>query len=196
VHFSELVYKDAAASAPIDSASLAYSGAGAISVQPVEMTGNGAHAAIVTLSSPLLPSDIFPTPTTISGVAGQIWGQPYPSQFIYPTSGDTTTTTSSGDPGAYANTNADGNSYLPAGGTSMLATAHNITDVGLGFVTPVLALNSGVQRDPVRGGVGMITRFDGTPWLLPEDVLIESPDPPGGNRSRQRHHGRSSCSGT
>ncbi|MFI5368663.1 MAG: FlgD immunoglobulin-like domain containing protein, partial [Spirochaetia bacterium] len=54
------------------------------------------------------------------------------------------------------------------------APAHNISDVGVGFATPVFALNTSVQRDPARGGVGMVTNFDGTHWLLPEDVLLEA----------------------
>ena len=70
-----------------------------MSITPVETAGNGAHAAIVTLSSPLSATDIFPTPQTIAAVAGAIYGQPYPSTFVYPSSGGTTTTTSSGDPG-------------------------------------------------------------------------------------------------
>jgi hypothetical protein len=46
--------------------------------------------------------------------------------------------------------------------------------VALGFVMPVFALNRNVQRDPARGGVGMVTNFDGTRWLLPQDVLLEA----------------------
>ncbi len=52
VHFSELVYGDYTQLRPDRSTSLTYSG-GAITVQPVEMTGNGAHAAIVTLPAAL-----------------------------------------------------------------------------------------------------------------------------------------------
>jgi len=51
---------------------------------------------------------------------------------------------------------------------------HNISDVGLGFVTPVFAMNTSVQRDPTRGGIGMVTNFDGARWLLPEDALLEA----------------------
>ena len=62
----------------------------------------------------------------------------------------------------------------------MRSTAHNITDVGLGFVEPVWALNveaDGVTpvpiRDPVRGGIGRITRFDGTAWLQDRDTQLQ-----------------------
>ena len=176
VHFSELVYGNNTGTAPIANGSLSYSGV-PVPVQPVEMTGSGAHAAIVTLPAALLPTDILSaTPKTIGAVAGQIWDVPYPNQFVYPSA------TSPGDPGAYTgHTNLDGNlppSVLagpPYSGKAMLAApAHNISDVGVGFVTPVFALNQNVQRDPARGGIGMVTNFDGTRWLLPQDVLLEA----------------------
>jgi hypothetical protein len=90
------------------------------------------------------------------------------------------------DPAGFLWVNQDGN--LPSNANrsiplpNPLQPAHNISDVGLGFATPVFALNRNVQRDPARGGVGMVTNFDGTHWLLPQDVLLEarimSPVPP------------------
>jgi len=190
VHFSDFVYGNDAGTAPIGITSLSYSG-GSITVQPVEMSGSGAHAAIVLFATPLAVNDILAGAQTISAVTGQVWDKPYPNQFVYPSVGPAPYVTSPGDPGAavYTNLNADGNQYLPAGviagppysGKAMLtptstptAPAHNISDVGLGFATPVFALNNTVQRDPTRGGVGMVTNFDGTHWLLPEDVLLEA----------------------
>jgi len=182
VHFSELVYGDSASSSPIDSSSLSYSG-GAISVQPVEMTGNGAHAAIVTLPSALTAADILSAPQTIRAVAGKVWDQGYPVTFDYPSAGAPAASHFPGDPGAGVYLHATTHDLLlPAGAKSMLTTvgsspavpAHSISDVGIGFATPVFALNQNVQRDPVRGGIGMVTNFDGTHWLLPQDALLEA----------------------
>ena len=170
VHFSELVYGNAAASLPIGAGSLTYSNSGTpttVPVQPVEMTGNGAHAAIVTLPSALAVADILSAPQTIWASPNAIWGAAAPT-----------------DPGTIAvpdYTNLDNNlppnasrSMLNPSSLPLAAPAHNISDVGLGFATPVFALNTSVQRDPARGGVGMVTNFDGTRWLLPEDVLLEA----------------------
>ncbi len=161
VHFSELVYGNSAGTAPIDNTSLTYSG-GAITVQPVEMTGFGAHAALLTFSTPLTPNDIMAGLQTISASAGLVWGaaaNPDPATMAPPISNYT---------------NADGNLPANANSSMLTAPAHNISDVALGFVTPVFALNRNVQRDPARGGVGMVTDFDGTQWLLPQDVLLEA----------------------
>ena len=167
VHFSEPVYGDVGSSVPIGALSLLYSG-GAIAVQPVEISGNGAHAAIVTLPVPLTTSDIVLGPVQkISAALNAIWGaaaapdDPTPPTFLW--------------------TNQDNN--LPANASRAMlmplsapvtAPAHNITDVGLNFITPVFALNQNLQRDPARGGVGMVTTFDGSKWLLPQDILMEA----------------------
>ncbi|MGA2502309.1 MAG: FlgD immunoglobulin-like domain containing protein, partial [Tepidisphaeraceae bacterium] len=176
VHFSDYAYGDSAGATSIGTSNFSYSGAIITAVQPVETSGIGAHAAIVTFAPPALASgDILSgSPKTISASAAGIWSKPYPTQFVYPSVGPGPYTTFSGDPGAYSNTNPDGN--LPASGADAMLTApaHNISDVGLGFVTPVFALNPTVQRDPARGGVGMVTTFDGTHWLLPEDALLEA----------------------
>ena len=153
-----------------------------VSMAPVEMTGSGAHGAVVTLASPLKPTDIFPTPFVVSAVANMIYGQPYPADFVYPTALVTGTvnplqqTTSPGDPGSvippYLHTNPD--TYLPGGGTAALTTAHNVSDVGLNFVTPVYALDRDIVRDPTNGGLGLVTVFDGSKWLPPQNTLIEA----------------------
>jgi fibronectin-binding autotransporter adhesin len=158
VHFSELVYGNAPASAPIVLGSLSYSGGAITALQPVQMTGSGAHGAIVTLSAPLTATDIFPGPTqTISAVPGSIWGA----------------AATPDDPGGFANTNTDGN-LPPNNARSSLGLPHNISDVGVNFITPVFALNQNVLRDPTLGGLGMVTNFDGSKWLLPQDALIEA----------------------
>jgi hypothetical protein len=185
VHFSALVYGDASGAPLVGAGSLAYSGSATnpiVSVTPVEMVGNGAHAVVVTFTNPLSATDIFPGPAqTINAVTGKIWGQPYPSQFIYPSSGGANTTTYPGDPGVapYTSTTTDG--FLPAGGTAMLnpsttpaAVAHNISDVGMNFVIPVFALDLELIRDPAKGGLGLITTFDGSKWLPPQNTMIEA----------------------
>jgi len=54
------------------------------------------------------------------------------------------------------------------------APAHDISDVGIGFVTPVLAENPNIARDPSRGGVGTVTLFDGSQWLEPQQIFLEA----------------------
>ena len=51
---------------------------------------------------------------------------------------------------------------------------HNISDVGLGFVTPVIALDQQITRDPSRGGIGMVNIFDGSKWLPPDNTFLEA----------------------
>jgi hypothetical protein len=159
------------------------------------MTGNGAHAAIVTLPAALAVTDILSaTPKTIGAFAGKVWDQRYPDSFDYPSNetNPLAQTHYHGDPAdtiaPFANTTTHDTFLAPSvswtggalhnppySGKAMLAApAHNISDVGVGFVTPVFALNRNVQRDPARGGVGMVTNFDGTHWLLPQDALLEA----------------------
>lgn len=64
-----------------------------------------------------------------------------------------------------------------------LATSHRVSDIGIGLAEPVWARNSLLDRDALRGaGIGLINSFDGTEWLQPEDlelqtkVTITSPD--------------------
>jgi hypothetical protein len=187
VHFSEPVYGNNTATVPIGNTGFAYSG-GAITVQPVEMSGNGAHAAIITFATPLAVNDILAGGQTISAALNAVWGQVYPSSFNYPTNFPSALQTqSSGNPGAYANTNLDGNlppsaiAGPPYSGRAMLmptsapaAPAHNISDVGIGFVTAVLAQDQEITRNPVSGGIGMVTTFDGSQWLPAQNVFLEA----------------------
>ena len=185
VHFSEPVYGNSTATAAIGAASLSYSGPGGVAtLQPLEMTGNGAHAAIITFSTPLAVNDILAGGQTISAVLSSVWSTTYPSSFDYPTNFPAASQSHSpGDPGAYANINADGNGYLPistiagppySGRAMLAAPAHNISDIGLGFVTPVLALDQQITRDPSRGGLGSLTVFDGSKWLPPQTTFLEA----------------------
>ena len=63
---------------------------------------------------------------------------------------------------------------LPGGGTHMPTTAHNVSDVGLNFVTPVYALDKDITRIPSNGGIGLVTLFDGTKWLPPSNTMVEA----------------------
>jgi len=72
----------------------------------------------------------------------------------------------------FTNTNLDGN--LPAGNKPMLATAHRLSDVGLGIIEPVFAADQVTQPDPARGGMGRITRFDGSAWLQDVDIQLQA----------------------
>ena len=59
IHFSELVYGNAALGSSIGTSSFIYSGGALTAVQPVETSGSGAHGAIITFSTPLAINDIL-----------------------------------------------------------------------------------------------------------------------------------------
>jgi hypothetical protein len=54
------------------------------------------------------------------------------------------------------------------------AIQHRISDVALNLIEPVFAFDSVTQRDPVRGGIGRITRFDGTSFLQDRDIQLQA----------------------
>jgi hypothetical protein len=169
VHFSGLVYGDALGN-PLPPIFLSAIGTKAVvSILPTEMAGNGAHAAIVTLSGALDATDILSAPETLSALAATVYGKPYPATFNYPSG------PSNGDPGdgTYNGNPLIGN-YLGSGGRDMFTTAHNVSDFGINFVTPVFALDTQLQRDPSRGGIGLVNVFDGTKTLPPQNTLIEA----------------------
>ena len=192
VHFSEPVYGNSSATTGITNGSLSYSIVGGLTVQPTETTGAGAHAAIVILPAVLGVTDILqPGGQTISAALNSVWSSPYPLAFNYPVNFPPASQTSyPGNPGdlQYGNTNADGNNYLPASvggppysgramltpGSTPTASAHNISDVGIGFVTPVIAVDQQVTQDPSRGGTGSVTVFDGSKWLPPQNTFLEA----------------------
>lgn len=156
VHFSEPVYGSAAA-APIGNGIIMDADDPVQSAARLETSGNSSHAAMLALENPLAPEDILlSSAQTLAAAAGRIWG----SVAVL-------------DPGAYANTNLDGN-LPPNADRSALPTPHNVSDVGLNIVTPVFAYDQTVERDSVRGGIGKLTVFDGTGWLRPRDTLLEA----------------------
>ncbi len=167
IHFSELVYGDSTLSSSLGPSSFAYSG-GAVTVQPVETSGPGAHAAIITFATPLAVNDILAGAQAIQAATGGIWG-----------------VAAAVDPAAFPNATFD--TLLAANANrSMLNTtstptapAHNISDVGIGFITPVLAEDQSITRDPSRGGIGLVTIFDGSQWLPPQNTFLEARILPG-----------------
>ena len=168
VRFSEPVTADAGFSVPIGIGSLTYSDAGnpITAVTPVERSGAAAHAAIVTFANPLTANDIFLGPVrTLQAPSGAIWGAAAATDPTGP---------------SYANAVSDNNLTANASrfmldpGTTPVGPAHNVSDFGVGFVTPVLALDRDVTRDPARGGLGMVTVFDGSKWLPPHNIFLEA----------------------
>ena len=163
VHFSEPVYTDAAATAAIQAGDFtvtdnAPAGPGSIaSLTPLETSGNGAHAAMIEFANPLSADDILlAAADTINALAAAVWDVPYTV-----------------DPATYTNTNEDGR-LPPDGGDAMLSTiTHRVSDVGLNIMEPVFAYDPTIQIDPVRGGIGRITRFDGSAWLQDRDILLQ-----------------------
>ncbi|MFW5712868.1 MAG: FlgD immunoglobulin-like domain containing protein, partial [Spirochaetota bacterium] len=52
---------------------------------------------------------------------------------------------------------------------------HRLTDIGLGVIQPVYAINTETQRSLEREpDIGRITAFDGTDFLQPQEIYIES----------------------
>jgi hypothetical protein len=51
---------------------------------------------------------------------------------------------------------------------------HRVSDVALNLIEPVYAYDVVTQRDPVRGGIGRITRFDGTAFLQDRDIQLQA----------------------
>jgi hypothetical protein len=51
---------------------------------------------------------------------------------------------------------------------------HRVSDVALNLIEPVFALDAVTQRDPVRGGIGRITKFDGSTFLQDRDIQLQA----------------------
>jgi hypothetical protein len=187
VHFSEHVYGDPGAATSLDTtanASILYNGAATIvSVNLLELGGNGglgAHAAMITLSAPLAPADVLPgAMKTFQLVDGKVWGAPAATDpdpaapLISPTVNT--------DQNLPDNANRYGLSPTTPSppGPAVPVPAHNVSDVALNLVAPVFAYDQITQRDPLRGGIGRITTFDGTAFLRPRDTLLEASLLPG-----------------
>jgi fibronectin-binding autotransporter adhesin len=163
VHFSEPVYGDPG---PVHTQSIAWGAIALPANNPTALSPEArsglyaAHGAMLILTNPIAPGDIVPyaSAQTLNAVAGAIYDIGYQPAT---------------DPGTYANTNVDGN--LPAGSKPMLTTAHRLSDVGLGLADAVFAYTIGpqTQADPLRGGAGRITRFDGSAWLQDRDTQLQ-----------------------
>ena len=178
LYFSETVYGNAAATLPVTAANFTYSGANPFTVTTINPNANfGCRELMLNFINPLAPADLLPLGQTIAAAAGQVYQAPYPLPGPLPFAPD---------PASFPNVNwpvAENNLPFPA--NTMRNAPHNITDVGLGFIEPVWASDQVTQRDPVRGGIGRITRFDGTAWLqdlttqlqisLLEPTLVGSP---------------------
>jgi hypothetical protein len=130
-------------------------------------TGNGAHAAMLNFTSPLSEADVLPaTARTVRAATGAIFGASNSAPYF--------------DPGTFPNTNRDKN--LPADAarsmlnpsTDPVAPEHLVTDVGLNLLIPVFATDQLTTPDPVRGGIGRITIFDGSTWLRPVDTVLQA----------------------
>jgi fibronectin-binding autotransporter adhesin len=158
-HFSEPVFGDAGGTTSIATGAILDAANPVTLLTPLEGSGPSAHAAMLQLTNAVTAGDVIPyaTAQTLAAAASSVYDQPYTV-----------------DPGLYPNTNVDLN--LRPGSKPMLTTPHRITDVGLGLVEPVFALTTGpvTQQDPLRGGVGRITAFDGSGWLQDRDTQLQA----------------------
>jgi len=174
LHFSEPVYSQNTATGQITDTDFDDSGGRTFSLEAQELTGDGAHAAMLTFNAPVLSeAEVLPGGLGVFARSAEVWDPPY-----------------SVDPGTYHNppgfVNLTGDNFLAAVGspnesmlnsTSTPAVAnHPVTDVGLGLVEPVYALSVGPTTaiDPVRGGAGRITRFDGSAWLQDRNTQLQA----------------------
>ncbi|HUX12356.1 MAG TPA: FlgD immunoglobulin-like domain containing protein, partial [Spirochaetia bacterium] len=176
VHLSEPVYDTAGGSLTNANfpALVGASGQTVAGVTPVTQDGSGGYSELLlTLSAPLTASDLAkqatisitnardnptippapPANLTVPGV--HLWPN-WPAQPPNP-----------------VRTVAD-----PAQPAAIDRSVHRVTDVGLGppgagLVEPVYAWDQTV-RDPARGGIGLITSFDGSAFLQPQDVTIQA----------------------
>jgi len=157
MRFSEPVYANAGTNTALTSGDFAISGGTnqtVTSVVPVASSGNGYIEILLNLSAPVAASDIA-TPETITLSAGQDNPTVAPSPIVNPP----------GSPG------------VPAA-HSLLSNFHRITDVGLGppgagVIEPVFAWDQ-TMRDPQLGGIGLITKFDGSEFLAPQNITIQA----------------------
>jgi hypothetical protein len=154
VHFSEPVVK--AAGGIIDATDFTYTGAETITgLTRITTSGNGTSEALLTLSAGLTAAEAMaPVTITVSALRDE---EPVPTWPSWPV------------PGWPVPPNP-----IPAGA----ARTHRVTDVGLGLVgngvlEPVWARDQ-TLRDPTRGGVGLITVFDGSGWLQRQDITLEA----------------------
>ena len=149
------MWTDAAATTRISAADFAYSDAGnPFTLTALTLSNEGTPDAMLAFGNPVTDADLI-LPRTVTVNANAVYDRGY-----------------SVDPGTYANTNRDGN--LPPGSKPMSAVAHRISDVGLGIIAPVWASDQVTARDPVRGGIGRITVFNGSGWLQDLDVLLQA----------------------
>ena len=155
LRFSERVWTDAAATTRIAAGDFAYSDAGnPFTLTALTLVSEGTIDAMLLFTNPITEADVF-LPRTVTAAANAVYDQGYTV-----------------DPGTYPNTNLDGN--LPSAAKPMAAAAHRISDVGLGLINPVWASDQVTDRDPIRGGIGRITVFNGSGWLQDTDVLLQS----------------------
>jgi len=157
LRFSEPVYANAGTNTALTSVDFTISGGNnqtVTSVVPVSSSGNGYTEILLNLSAAIAASDIA-TPETITMSAGQDNPTVAPSPVVNPP----------GSPG------------VPAA-HSLYSSAHRITDVGLGppgagMIEPVYAWDQTI-RDPTLGGIGLISKFDGSEFLAPQNITIQA----------------------
>jgi len=146
VHFSEPVEKPAGGD--IDTADFTLGGSNPTSISyitPSVPAGGGTEEILLTFASPVTVANVF-AQQQLNTTALQDFA-------AHPDSG------------------------TPAPNTIFSAT-HRVTDIGLGpenddIVFPVWATD-GTTRDPVRGGIGRTTRFDGSGWLQDKDLSLQA----------------------
>ncbi len=167
LHFSEPVYSDQMATIGIQNNDFNEIGGTAnpiVSVTPLETSGIAAHAAMIEFTNPLLDTDVVGNPPK------QLRSKIPPDAIWDGRMLDPTIT----DPAIDASTTADGNLQVHGSDYMDPGIQHRVSDVALNLIEPVFAYDAVIQRDPVRGGIGRITRFDGSGFLPDRDIQLQA----------------------
>jgi hypothetical protein len=167
LHFSEPVYSDQAATTGITATDFDEIGGTAnpiVSLTPLETSGVAAHAAMIEFTNPLLDTDVVGNPPK------QLRSKIPPDAVWDGRMLDPTIT----DPAIDASATTDGNLQVHGSDYMDPGLQHRVSDVGLNLIEPVFAYDAVIQRDPVRGGIGRITRFDGSAFLPDRDIQLQA----------------------
>ncbi len=155
VAFSEPVIGSGVGGAltPADFSNTLSNGAAITGVTAVTTSGGGTKDALLTLGQAVTVTDVL-TPVTVTVTASIV---------------DLATPSATAPPTGLTN----GPNAIPAA-----LRTHRITDVGLGIpgneiIAPLWAKDQS-QIDPLRGGAGVIHRFDGSAFLQPQEITLQS----------------------
>lgn len=174
VQFSEPVYDDGGGS--VTAANFAYDGGGTVTgVTPVTQDGSGGYEELLLILDTPVSADEVTNQTTVrflNGIGDQASNAFAP---INPPWADEPVT-----PNALVARPVYASPVPPdPPAAADPDQVHRVSDLVLvdpeyQVVTPVFARELNTIRDPERGGLGLVRTFDGSEFLRPRDILIQS----------------------